>query len=213
MLAYSLWKVYNEKNMEGVWVMGIEFELKFRATPEKLEAIRRQIPGQEQEFSMETTYFDTPDKALSRRHLTLRRRMENGQSVCTLKTPEGDLGRGEYQVLCGDIQTAIPELCKLSGFSELTALTAGGVVPVCGARFTRIAKELALEDCTVELALDQGILSGGGREVPLCEVEVELKSGSRQGASAYAVALAMMFGLEPENRSKFRRALVLAEGE
>lgn len=192
--------------------MGIEFELKFRATPEKLEAIRRQVAGPEQELSMETTYFDAPDGALSRRHLTLRCRKENGQSVCTLKTPEGELGRGEYEINCPDIRQALPELCKLSGRPELLELTAGGVMPVCGARFNRIAKVLELEDCVVELALDQGILSGGGREIPLCEVEVELKSGSREGARAYAMALAMLFGLESETRSKFRRALALAEG-
>lgn len=192
--------------------MGIEFELKFRATPEKLAAIRRQVSGQEQLFSMETTYFDTPDKALSQRHLTLRCRKENGQSVCTLKTPEGKLCRGEYEAACPDIRQALPKLCKLSGRPELLELTAGGVEPVCGARFTRIAKVLELEDCVVELALDEGVLSGGGREIPLCEVEVELKSGSREGACAYAAALAALFGLEPESSSKFRRALALAEG-
>jgi inorganic triphosphatase YgiF len=192
--------------------MGIEFELKFRATPEKLEQIRSRIPGDEQVFSMETTYFDTQSRDLSRRHLTLRCRKENEQSVCTLKTPEGELGRGEYAVPCSDIHAAIPELCKLCGMPELLELTADGVVSVCGARFTRIAKEIALGDCTVELALDQGVLSGGVREVPLCEVEAELKDGSREGARAYAMALAMTFGLEPEKYSKFRRALALAEG-
>ena len=192
--------------------MGIEFELKFLATPEKLAQIRQQIPGQEQEFSMQTTYFDTPDSALSARHLTLRCRKENGQSVCTLKTPAGELGRGEYAVESPDIQAALPELCKLSKMPELMALTAGGVKPVCGARFTRIAKILELDGCTVELALDQGILTGGGREVPLCEVEVELKSGSRENARAYATALSMLFDLQPEKRSKFARARMLAEG-
>ncbi len=68
------------------------------------------------------------------------------------------------------------------------------------------------EDCVVELALDQGVLFGGGREQPLCEVEVELKSGSRKGAYIYAMTLAELFGLKQEKRSKFRRALSLTEG-
>ena len=193
--------------------MGIEFELKFRATPEDLNAIRGAVPGVEQVFTMETTYYDTPDGALARRHYTLRRRMENGQSVCTLKTPAGKLGRGEYACAYPDIRQAIPELCKLSGISDLTDITRDGVVPVCGARFLRIAKTLELEDCTVELALDEGKLTGGGREIPLCEVEVELLSGSREAACAYAGALAVRFGLKQETRSKFRRALALARGE
>ena len=193
--------------------MGIEFELKFQATPEKLAQIRRDVTGIEQTIAMETTYFDTPARALSQRYLTLRCRKENEQSVCTLKTPEGKRGRGEYEILCDDIQTALPKLCKLSGLAELMTLTADGVVPVCGARFTRIAKTLELTDCTVELALDEGILFGNGREQPLCEVEVELKSGSREGTYAYAMALAGLYDLKQEFTSKFRRALALTEGE
>lgn len=193
--------------------MGIEFELKFRATPDKLAQIRRDVAGKEQTIHMETTYFDTPSRALSQRYLTLRCRKENGQSVCTLKTPEGERGRGEYEILCDNIQMALPELCKLSGLPELMTLTEEGVTPVCGARFARIAKTLVLDDCTVELALDEGVLFGGDREESLCEVEVELKSGSREGAYAYAMALAGLYGLQQEFTSKFRRALALTEGE
>ena len=193
--------------------MGIEFELKFRATPEQRNAIRANVPGQETIFTMETTYYDTADGALSNLRYTLRKRMENGRSVCTLKTPAGDLSRGEFEVECPDIKTAIPTLCKLSGLTNLPALTASRVTPVCGARFTRIAKTITLDNCTVELALDQGILTGGDKEIPLCEVEVELKSGSRDAACLYAAALATTYGLKPEKHSKFRRALALYKGE
>ncbi len=193
--------------------MGIEFELKFRATAQQLSAIRTGIAGAETHTQMRTTYYDTPEGALSARRYTLRQRMENETSVCTLKFPAGSLGRGEFEVCCPDIHAAIPELCKLSELEDLPALTAKGVQPICGAAFTRIAKTLVLPDCTVELALDRGILTGGGRELPLCEVEVELKSGSREGAAAYAMALAATFGLVKETASKFRRALALAKGE
>ena len=139
--------------------MGIEFELKFRANAEALEALRLQIPGDEQVYAMETTYYDTPSGALSAKYYTLRRRMENGSSVCTLKTPAGDRGRNEFEVNCSTIEEAIPLLCKLS--DEDIPPT---VVPVCGAKFTRIAKTVILPHCTVELALDQGSLMGGDRK-------------------------------------------------
>ena len=103
--------------------MGIEFELKYRATPELLSEIDRAVTGQRQAFSMRTVYYDTPDRALSQKHCTLRRRMENETSVCTLKMPAGEQGRAEFELECGSIQTAIPELCKLSGFRELAAMT------------------------------------------------------------------------------------------
>lgn len=193
--------------------MGIEFEIKFRATADQQLALRAAYPADEQTIAMETTYYDTPGGALSQRWYTLRRRMENGCSVCTLKTPVDDFGRGEFEMECDRIETAIPELCKLSGVTELPALVEEGIVPVCGAKFTRIAKTLVFPDVTLELALDTGVLTGGGKEIPLCEVEVELKSGSREAALLFAHQIAETYGLAPEQKSKFRRALALAKGE
>lgn len=187
--------------------MGYEFELKFRANPEILEKMGRDFPADEV-FRMRTTYYDTEDGALSEKRLTLRCRRENDISVCTLKTPTGGVGRGEFEIRCDSIEKAIPELCKLSGVE----LPHSGLVPVCGAEFTRQAKTLVLPDCTVELALDQGVLTGGGKEIPLFEVEVELKAGSQECAVAYAQALAAGYGLILETKSKFRRALDLAKG-
>ena len=192
--------------------MGIEYERKFRANETVLEEIRKAFDQEEQTISMETTYYDAPDKALSDRWYTLRRRLENDRSVCTLKAPVSARGRGEWEVGCDDIETAILELCKLGAPKTLILLTARGIQPVCGAKFTRIAKTLVLENCTVELALDKGILLGGGKEIPLCEVEVELKKGTTEACDAFAKLLADRFSLEPEDHSKFRRALALYEG-
>ena len=60
--------------------MGREFELKYRAGAETLAHIREDLGGFEP-IAMETVYYDTPDRALSARHWTLRQRMENGIRV------------------------------------------------------------------------------------------------------------------------------------
>ena len=193
--------------------MGIEFELKYGAQVQAQLAIQAAYPGQYRTYEMETTYFDTPDGRLSERHVTLRRRMENDRSVCTVKTPVSGYGRGEWECDCEQIDDAIVQMVELGAPRELLLLTAEGVVPVCGAKFTRQALELSHDGAELELALDRGILLGGGREVPLCEVEVELKSGEPEKAVAFADALAKEFGLQPEKKSKFRRALALAKGE
>ena len=86
--------------------MGREFELKYSAEPRQLEKIALAY-GDFQKISMETTYYDTPDGKLSRQRITLRRRIENGQSVCTVKTPQTGLTRGEWDIACADIQEAI----------------------------------------------------------------------------------------------------------
>ena len=119
-----------------------------------------------------------------------------------------DARGGEY-----DFQALSKELCKLSGSRELLVLTAEGLEPVCGARFTRQAGLLEAEGCRLELALDSGVLLGGGRELPLCEIEAELKDGSEEAAAAFAAGLAAKYSLTAESRSKFRRALMLAKGE
>lgn len=191
--------------------MGREFELKYSAAPEQQEAIRAAFPDLHP-IEMETTYYDTPNGDLSARRWTLRRRFENGKSVCTVKTPAPGGARGEWELELDDIHAAIPELCKLGAPEELRELTAGGVIPVCGAKFTRLAGPLEAPGCTLELALDCGILLGGGKSEVLCEVELELKDGDEAAAVAYAQALAYRFGLVPQPKSKYRRALDLAQG-
>lgn len=193
--------------------MGLEYEKKYRADRETLALIDDAFTEPSYRLEMETTYYDTPDGALSARKITLRRRYENGISVCTLKTPTGTAARGEFQVEKADIAEAILELCKLSGFDALLDLTATGIVPVCGAKFTRTARQISFGNSALEVALDRGVLTGGGKELPLYELEVELLSGEPGDADLYGGILAAKFSLSEEKTSKFRRALALAKGE
>ena len=193
--------------------MGIEFELKYCATEQAQAQLQATIPGEEQHYEMETTYYDTPEGSLSARFYTLRRRRENDVYVCTLKFPTDGDGRGEIELECDSIEKALPELCKLSGLKDLAALTAPGLVAICGAKFHRIAKTFVFNGTTMELALDRGVLMGGEKEIPLCEVELELKEGNPEHVRIYGAGLMAAFGLEVEKRSKFRRALSLAKGD
>jgi len=189
--------------------MAREFELKYRASADAIAAIREKY-GNFQSISMETTYYDTPDLKLAFHQWTLRRRLENGRSVCTFKRPLDDGSRAEWEVESDSIMEGILKLCQSGADWELMRATAGGVQPLCGAKFTRLAVTLQLPGCTVELALDQGKLTGRRGEAPISEVEVELKEGSEEAAAAFAEGLAKEFGLEPEPKSKFVRAMILA---
>ena len=191
--------------------MGVELELKYKADETALQSINAAFPEPGVTLQMETVYYDTPDGALSATHYTRRKRLENGVSVCTLKTPAKQ-GRNEWETECDNIQDAVPVLCKLGGPEELSSLTQAGLVPVCGAKFTRIAKTVQLPDAVVELALDQGVLTGGDKALPFYEVEAELKSGSEAALMVFAQALAQRFSLKAEPKSKFRRSLDLSKG-
>ena len=190
--------------------MGIEFELKYAATAEDLALLKIRYPHL-RPIAMETTYYDNADGDFSRLKWTFRRRMENGKSVCTLKTPAQGLGRAEFEAECGDILAAVPLLIGQGAPAELSGMVSGGVTPSCGARFTRLAGLLELPGCAVELALDEGVLLGGGKEQSFTEVEVELKEGSDASATAFGEKLAAELGLKPEHRSKVARAKALAD--
>lgn len=189
--------------------MGREFELKYRVSEDAFSAIRSAY-GPFSSISMETTYYDDPEGTLGRLRWTLRRRFENGVSICTVKTPADHGARGEWETECGDILAAIPLLVEKGAPELLLSTVRQGVVTVCGARFTRLAAQLHTGSCTVELALDRGHLLGGGQELPFTEVEVELKEGTEEAAAAFAAQLTARYGLTPEHRSKVQRALALA---
>lgn len=191
--------------------MGREFELKYAATAEQFAALKADFPDLHP-ITMETTYYDTFDGKMGNYHWTFRRRMENGVSICALKTPGDDGGTGEWEVEEESIIMAVPKLVKAGAPWLLAEFTVSGVVPVCGAKFTRLAAHVTFRGSELELALDEGILTGGGRELPLQEVEVELKSGKDEDAIAFSMLLAKKYGLVPESKSKYRRALALAKG-
>ena len=188
--------------------MGREFELKYQAAPETIAAIHGKF-GEFTRISMETTYYDTADLALRSRKWTLRQRLENGRAVCTVKTPLPDGSRGEWEVENPDLSAGVSQLCGMGAPAEILGYVNHGVAPFCGARFTRLAKTIELPGGRVELALDEGVLLGGGRELPFAEVEVELKSGSDAVAKDFAATLAAEFGLKKQPKSKLARAMAL----
>lgn len=192
--------------------MGREFELKYAATQASQQAIREAF-GDFRMIRMETTYFDTPSGDLAERKVTLRLRKENDVCICTMKTPLPDGSRGEWECEADDILRGIRQLRNLGAPETLCELASKGLTVVCGAKFTRYAAQIATADGTAELAVDSGVLLGGEKEMPLCEVEIEHKTGSDHSTVELAAVIASQFGLVPERKSKFRRALDLAKGE
>lgn len=207
-----------QKSCEGArgrQTMGSELEWKYAAAGQPLlERVYGETAGEWRETAMETRYFDTAAGALSARKWTLRLRRENGVPVVCLKTPgsalHGACARGEWEWQGDSVTGAIPALLALGAPPELETLCAAKPLrPLCGAAFTRRAVTVTLADASLELALDFGVLTGGEKRLPLCELEVEHKSGNPRSTGAFAERLAARYGLLPEPKSKFLRALEL----
>ena len=190
--------------------MGRELELKFAASSKTLDAMEEKYAPLTP-ITMRTRYFDTPHQAFRERRWTLRLRLENGRPICTLKTRLSDGSRGEYETESGDIVSAIPALLEQGAPAELEELAREGLEEVCGARFTRLARIIDVPGGQVELALDRGEFTGGGRTLPFTEAEAELKAGPDEVLARFGRALAEEFSLREEPRSKIQRAMALAE--
>ena len=190
--------------------MGRELELKFAASSETLDAMEEKYAPLTP-ITMHTRYFDTPHQAFRGRRWTLRLRLENGRPICTLKTRLSDGSRGEYETESGDIVSAIPALLEQGAPAELEELAREGLEEVCGARFTRLARIIDVPGGRVELALDRGEFTGGGRTLPFTEAEAELKAGPDEVLARFGRALVEEFSLREEPRSKIQRAMALAE--
>ena len=166
---------------------------------------------------MVSTYYDTPDNTLHARKWTLRLRDEGGSLVVAFKTANrsddaGFFTRSEWQCAVDNIEDAIPILIDQGAPRELKSLLKGkGLVPCCNADFERRAVCLYMDEgVRIEMAGDYGILSGGGREMPIYELELELLYGDAGSLPPLCELLTAEYGLTEERRSKYERARALA---
>lgn len=190
----------------------LEFKLAIREPTQLAEILTDQevaaLCGPWREIKMETTYFDTPSRALSARKWMLRRRSEGGRSVVCLKVPLEHHLRGEWEIAAACIDAGtLQGLAEAGAPAELLPLCAEGLIPVCGAEFLRRAAMLHFPDGSrAELAGDQGVLRGSVQKLPFTEVELELYGGSPAAMQALADELCRRYGLYEEPLSKFARA-------
>ena len=195
--------------------MGRELEVKYAASEDTLARIARdaavlRLAVSEEMIPMETTYFDSACGALSARKWTLRVRREGMRSVVTMKTAGDGHVRGEWEYEGDTVNDAAERLYALGAPEELAEILREQPIPVCGARFTRRALLLRFPDGSeAELALDSGVLFRAGRQIPLCEMELELKRGAETAMLELAERLAKAYDLRPEKLSKFVRAAAL----
>jgi len=144
---------------------------------------------------LHTLYFDTPDGALVREGIALRVRRVGRQWVQTVKGGGGALGglhrREETEALVGGPR---PERAKVPASLLDGALGRGATWERLGVvfetRFDRLARTVHMTSgTTVEVAFDRGSVIAGDCEAPICEVELELKSGATTELLALARAV------------------------
>ncbi len=195
----------------------MEIEFKYRVLPEQFDAVRADplLRGAVC-IRMDARYFDTPTGAVRAASVTLRLRRESpegeeGALICCVKTPapgdRSELGlrrRMEYECEAGSVEDALPGL-RAQGL-DCTALYAAvreGLIVSAHIRYTRLQALVCSGDSSFTVCLDRGMLGNQ----PFAEVEVEHKSGDMAVTQEAAHAMAARYGLVPETRGKYARAL------
>jgi inorganic triphosphatase YgiF len=188
-----------------------EIELKFACGPEDLAAVLAAAPkgdlaGDDETRELISVYFDTPDLVLQRAGASLRVREHKGRRIQTLKRGQG-LVREEHEA-------PIEGLAPDPALEPLPSLLPQGanLRPAFNVRVSRRQRTFRYRDAEIELALDQGEVSGGDQKRPICEVELELKSGSPATLFSLARELSAAAPLYLAFDSKAARGQALVAG-
>lgn len=202
----------------------MEVEYKWDLTdaggPAALDAAEKLSPyiRGSKDIAMHATYYDTVDGDVLALRGGLRRREENGLSVCSLKleveVSDGKATREEYEVACDDIRQALELLPEAGAPRDVCEMLAGKELKVnCETGFDRRAFSLAVgaqgaaDAFEAELAFDEGVLRRDGREQEFREMELEHKDGSLDAFNAFALDIQDTAHLTPQPLSKLARAM------
>lgn len=203
--------------------METEIELKFFVSSDFSRQIRDKITDlkvlQQRQKQLGNIYYDTPDFLLRRHDIGLRVRRYDDVYVQTLKTAgrvvAGLHQRPEYNA---ELESPVPDLSLIPADAwpeglDIEALSQH-INPLFSTDFERQQWLLSMPDSSqVELAFDGGeVTTTDGGYDPICEVELELKSGQTDALFVLARELAENGGLRLGNLSKAARGYRLATG-
>lgn len=197
-----------------------EIELKFQVPATRRAAVERAVAGRR--IHLQAAYVDTADRALASAGLALRVRREGRQWVQTLKGEAADgMTRLEHNVRlpapAGKLPVADPRLHAHTPAGELLAAALGKAADLelivhYRTDIWRLTRELRTPHGRVELAFDQGVIEAADRRLPVCELEIELVSGTPAAVLATARRWVRSHGLWLDTRSKAERGDRLSRG-
>lgn len=206
--------------------MSAEVELKLAVAAEDLPRLRR-LPllargnlAPVQNRVLKSTYFDTPERSLAAGKITLRVREDGRRRLHCVKVPIKSLAglatRREWEV---ESRGLVPDFSAFPVGTVDTVLDTRALGPdrieaVFETDFRRTLRRLPLgTGGEIEVAVDEGVIRAPGKgEVPISEIEFELKAGDPADLFALALAVAEQVPAQVVIASKAERGARLATG-
>lgn len=197
--------------------MAVETELKLRIAPEQLARLKRHpLLGKHQitrpaTRRLHNIYYDTPKLELHKSAMALRLRRSGQQWLQTLKgggsVKAGMHQRNEWEVPVSraaldfsSLENAGPQTAEWK--AHLPLRLRSKLQPVFVTDFSRNSRMLDWQGAQIELCMDRGEVRTEQRGAPICELELELKSGEPGRLFELALALLEIVPLELEPVSK-----------
>lgn len=202
--------------------MAVETELKLRIAPEQLARLKRHPLLKEHQVTppvarrLHNIYYDTPKLELHKAEMALRLRRAGRQWLQTLKGG-GSVKAGMHQRNEWEVPVSRAALDFSSpGVSEweehLPLSLRKRLQPVFVTDFSRTSRMLDWHGAQIELCMDHGEVRTEQRSTPVCELELELKSGEPAQLFELALALLEIVPLELEPVSKAEQGYRLLTG-
>src|SRR5262245_54801350 len=205
--------------MANVMALQKELELKFEVEPTTLRRLTK-IPVIKalnrgaRRASEASVYFDNDKHALHKKGLMLRVRRIGKRHVQTIKSGgnSAPIERDEWE---SEIAGAQPELELVSGTpleDLITKKISRGLKPMFETRVRRTYYSLTDKERAIDLTIDRGKLHTGDSSVPICELELELKRGSKDRLFEDARSVVQARTAQLCHKSKAERGLEFIEG-
>ena len=197
--------------------MGVERELKCQISSAELSAFKRDALLQKVRprlIHLHSVYFDTPDQSLRRSGFVLRVRKENDRFIQTVKATHAQMLRAEWNCTLTKNKPSFASLKDTPLRDILSkAKIRRDLQVIFATHVERHVWQIEWQGAQIEVALDEGAILANAYQLPVCEIEFELKS---QGGLAPLFSLAQEFSkryaLRLSTISKDDRGQRLADG-
>ncbi len=163
--------------------MANEIELKLELAPEAAAFLEASplLSGTMAKANQRAIYFDTPEKDLASNGLSLRIRRSGRKRTQTVKADGGNhtglFDRSEWEI---PVPSDVPVLDNETPVLSLLGERTSELAPLFTVEIERRTWMMIEGVSSIELVLDRGVARVGERQTPICEVELELKSGDAQ---------------------------------
>ncbi|MFH7764528.1 CHAD domain-containing protein [Acinetobacter sp. BSP-28] len=198
----------------------LEIELKFQIPASHQEKLYQLFLNKNARLiSLYAKYYDTPERHLAEKNISLRQRLEDDHWIQTLKAPsDHSLQRFELESDLGKLKDPDLDLKIYQSDSKAKQLLqnalgkqAKNLIMQYETVVQRLVHVIHFNRSKIEVCLDRGEIRHNDQSVPIYEIEFELKQGSVQDLIKFIHPWVQRYHLWLDVRSKAQRGDLLAQ--